>query len=854
MKKTANSLFLLLLQDTDNSTMSYQHKSGYQKKKEKRQREESALKGARSLFEFGVKKVRESDQPDQETSSDANATSTSSNSENSDSTIPSDYHVDQSIHTGNTCIDRPTSMDVEVSADDNTGLFDIGNVDDGIRMAEIESLLERGCAPNPKTFPRDSDNRKFPISLFNAVNKNGEVKTRQWMAFSQSKQALYCVPCRLFSRVLNKTTTSLLSSADGHPPNAWHKLYERIPEHEDAVNHKFCYLTWRTTEDRLKCKSGTLTELLDHSVSTETTKWRKIFERIIDVVLFLGERSLAFRGSSDKVGDVNNGNFLGILELLSHYDPVLQEHMRNVRESQQKGERMSAHYLSNRSQNDFIGACAELVRKTVIDEIEHAKYFSIMVDATPDSAHIEQTTFILRYLTHINGEEYQIQERFLKFVDLNEKCGVDIANTILDTMSESGIDFSNCRGQGYDNGNNTAAKYNGAQSIILQKYNLCIFSPCGCHSLNLVGQDSAAICTDAVTFFGTVQTIYNLFSCSPKRWEILTDNIGCSLHCLSGTRWTDRVDSVRPFAAHLPGLKTALQDLLNLNLTSQTRSTIHGAITYVSSFKCVLMSAIWIKVLTAIDIRNQIIQARDATIDVEVRNLDSLLDDMKELRGDFHKILTEAQHVARACGITPELTQVRQTRRSTDDLTPEKEFRRDVFLPILDSVIAGLSTRFNAAKQINNTFNFLWLYTDMSEDDIVNKSTNFAKIYSTDVSEKKLPQEVLQLKSIHSSNFGSKKLDPFALLNKLAHLNLEEIFINVSISLRIFCCLPATVASAERSFSKLSLIKNAHRSTMTQVRLNDLAMLGIESQLARQLDFSDCISSFASKRARKVDV
>ena len=180
-------------------------------------------------------------------------------------------------------------------------------------------------------------------------------------------------------------------------------------------------------------------------------------------------------------------------------------------------------------------------------------------------------------------------------------------------------------------------------------YNLCILSPCGCHSLNPVGQDSAAICTDAVTFFGTVQTIYNLFSCSTKRWEILTDNIGCSLHCLSGTRWTDRVDSVRPFAAHLPGLKTALHDLLNLNRSSQTRSTIHDAITYLSSFKCVLMPAIWIKVCTAIDIRNQIIQARDAIINEEVKNLDSLLDYMKELRGDFHKILTEAQHVARAC-------------------------------------------------------------------------------------------------------------------------------------------------------------------------------------------------------------
>ena len=67
-------------------------------------------------------------------------------------------------------------------------------------------------------------------------------------------------------------------------------------------------------------------------------------------------------------------------------------------------------------------------------------------------------------------------------------------------------------------------------------------------------------------------------------------------------------------------------------------------------------------------------------------------------------------------------------------MTPVKEFRRDVFLPILDSIIAELSTRF---KQIKNTFKFLWLYTDMSEDDIVNKSINLAKLYSTDIFEKK---------------------------------------------------------------------------------------------------------------------
>ena len=74
--------------------------------------------------------------------------------------------------------------------------------------------------------------------------------------------------------------------------------------------------------------------------------------------------------------------------------------------------------------------------------------------------------------------------------------------------------------------------------------------------------------------------------------KILKSNIGSSLHGLSGTRWTDCVASVRPFATHLPGTKAALQQLLTLNLTAKTTTDVNTAIKYVPSFTCILMSAI----------------------------------------------------------------------------------------------------------------------------------------------------------------------------------------------------------------------------------------------------------------------
>ena len=78
-----------------------------------------------------------------------------------------------------------------------------------------------------------------------------------------------------------------------------------------------------------------------------------------------------------------------------------------------------------------------------------------------------------------------------------------------------------------------------------------------------------------------------------------------------------------------------------------------------------------------------------------------------------------------------------------------------------------------------------------------------------------------------------------------------ELFPNVCISLRIFWTIPATVASAERSFSKLKLVKNHLRSAMSPTRLVDLARLNIESSIARQVDFDSVIRNFANKNTRK---
>ena len=90
-------------------------------------------------------------------------------------------------------------------------------------------------------------------------------------------------------------------------------------------------------------------------------------------------------------------------------------------------------------------------------------------------------------------------------------------------------------------------KQQGVQKRLLEINSRALYTPCGCHSLNLVISDVASSCVRAVSFFGVLQRIYSLFSSSPKRWKILKNNISnLTVKSLSQTRWKSLLKVSRP--------------------------------------------------------------------------------------------------------------------------------------------------------------------------------------------------------------------------------------------------------------------------------------------------------------------
>ena len=77
------------------------------------------------------------------------------------------------------------------------------------------------------------------------------------------------------------------------------------------------------------------------------------------------------------------------------------------------------------------------------------------------------------------------------------------------------------------------------------------------------------------------------------------------------------------------------------------------------------------------------------------------------------------------------------------------------------------------------------------------------------------------------------------LLKWIVKLGFMEMLPNLTVLLTIFLTLCISVATCERSFSKLKLVKTYLRSQMSQLRLSSPAMLSIEREISNRLEFDD---------------
>jgi len=109
---------------------------------------------------------------------------------------------------------------------------------------------------------------------------------------------------------------------------------------------------------------------------------------------------------------------------------------------------------------------------------------------------------------------------------------------------------------------------------------------------------------------------------------------GISLHNILKTRWSARIYAVKPVALQLKSLLSAVNDFEVRSLPAEAQTQIKFFKKYLTSFECILMSTIWMKVLVLLHQTNLILQTQKATLTTERNNIDKLIEDIKKLKMD----------------------------------------------------------------------------------------------------------------------------------------------------------------------------------------------------------------------------
>ena len=92
------------------------------------------------------------------------------------------------------------------------------------------------------------------------------------------------------------------------------------------------------------------------------------------------------------------------------------------------------------------------------------------------------------------------------------------------------------------------------QQRLLDQNPKATFVNCTNHSLNLVGVPAASENVMMVSFFGVIDKIYAFFAGSTDRWSLIKDCLKLSLKYEPETRWSSRIEALKPIYLYLKDL------------------------------------------------------------------------------------------------------------------------------------------------------------------------------------------------------------------------------------------------------------------------------------------------------------
>ena len=203
----------------------------------------------------------------------------------------------------------------------------------------------------------------------------------------------------------------------------------------------------------------------------------------------------------------------------------------------------------------------------------------------------------------------------------------------------------------------------------------------------------------------------------------------------------------------------------------------------------------------------------------------------------------------------PRVPRPRRPPRRLDEDAPSapcqqtvEEYHRSIFFNLLENILSSMKTRFDQANiQFYVDAENLILSCPNGRMDANERALiidSVCKHFGSDLDNRRLS---FQLEMLHDLMGGKPAQILSDVTSALSNLGVaSRIYSEVVKLTSLLLVLPASSATAERSFSCLRRVKTYLRATMGQERLNNLLVMNIHQDILDSLDLKKVVSEFVS--------
>jgi len=425
----------------------------------------------------------------------------------------------------------------------------------------------------------------------------------------------------------------------------------------------------------------------------------------------------------------------------------------------------------------------------------------------------------------------------------------------MDVLRRFNLQISACRGQSYDGAANMSGDIKGLQGRISLLEPRAIFVHCYAHNLNLILKDATADHPLFRDLFSCVHTLSNMVRESPKRMANfknlakLNEEPGIVLKPFCATRWTVRVLSLDAVTEQIESILDFLDQFKSGQWKSEkiapTASGLYDFFSLAPNFALLLSAQ---AVFEQTENFSKLLQGKSFTLFGVRQHATALVEILQVQKFRFRHFWQRALKSGLTVPAVPRIRKIPPWLREELSLPPViKSWEQTCWFAhilFVGQIVEEIQSRFlnDGFGRLVEIESLLLKSWDAHESSNVEELVHSVCRYLRDVEPKKL---IIQLGHLPVL----KKVKPQGipeLADWIGNLAAETklLLSEVIVLIEVLLVVAISEATAERSFSTMRRIKTSFRTTMTQERLNHLAVLEDHPDLLDGVDEIEIAKSF----------